>query len=155
MMSSEIVTSIQEGVKIVVIVFDNHGYASIGGLSESLGCERFATQLRPRDRDGNLSGPNLPVRFEDNAASLGANVIRIAGIEEMQPAIETAKESDRTTVIVIETSLEGGLPSYETWWDVPICETSKLESIARARREYEKRRQEERPLLSPSMNRHD
>ena len=73
MMSSEIVTSIQEGVKIVVIVFDNHGYASIGGLSESLGCERFATQLRAHGNDGKLSGPNLSIRLDENAASMGAS----------------------------------------------------------------------------------
>jgi 3D-(3,5/4)-trihydroxycyclohexane-1,2-dione acylhydrolase (decyclizing) len=144
MMSQEIVTSIQEDVKIVVIVLDNHGYASIGGLSESLGCERFGTRLRARGSDGKLSGPNLPVRFEENAASLGANSIRISRTEEMAPALEKARQSNRTTVIVLETCLEGGLPNYETWWDVPISETSGLEGVQRARREYEQHRQDER-----------
>jgi 3D-(3,5/4)-trihydroxycyclohexane-1,2-dione acylhydrolase (decyclizing) len=148
MMSSEIVTAIQEGVKIVVIVFDNHGYASIGGLSESLGCERFATRLRARGDDGQLSGPVLPVQFDDNARSLGADVIRITKTEEIGPAIGNAKLNSRTTVIVLETALEAGLPSYETWWDVPICETSMVQGVERARQQYEVHRQEERPLLS-------
>ena len=65
-------------------------------------------------------------------------------------AIDRAKKNERTTVIVLETSLEGGLPSYETWWDVPICETSKLKGVQRARRDYEQHRQEKRPLLSGS-----
>ncbi len=148
MMSQEIVTSIQEGVKIVVIVLDNHGFASIGGLSEGLGCERFGTRLRTRGNDGQLSGPNVQIRFEENAASLGANAVRISRIEEMASALERAKKCDRTTVIVLETRLEGGLPSYETWWDVPICETSNLETIQRARQDYDQHRREERDFLS-------
>ena len=91
MMSSEIVTSIQEGVKIVVIVFDNHGYASIGGLSESLGCERFATRLRARRGDGKLSGPDLPIRFDQNAASMGANTIRISPRKRSCPRLKKQK----------------------------------------------------------------
>jgi 3D-(3,5/4)-trihydroxycyclohexane-1,2-dione acylhydrolase (decyclizing) len=150
MMSQEIVTSIQEGVKIVVIVLDNHGYASIGGLSDSLGCGRFGTRLKARGDDGKLSGPNLPVRFEDNAASLGANAIRILRTEEMAPALERAKASDRTTVIVLETALEAGVPNYDTWWDVPISETSNVDSIERARREYDQHRQDERYFLPNS-----
>jgi 3D-(3,5/4)-trihydroxycyclohexane-1,2-dione acylhydrolase (decyclizing) len=147
MMSSEIVTAIQEGVKIVVIVFDNHGYASIGGLSESLGCERFGTRLRERGGDGTLSGPNLPIQFDDNARSLGADVIRIKRTEEIGPAIGTAKSSVRTTVIVIATCLEGGVPNYDTWWDVPISETSGHAGVQRARQVYDEHRPEERHFL--------
>ncbi len=148
MMSQEIVTSIQEGVKITIVVLDNHGYASIGGLSESLGCKRFGTQLRTRSSDGSLSGPNLQIRFEDNASSLGAFSVRISTTEELVPALTKAKECERTTVIVLETQLEHCLPSYETWWDVPICETSMHEGVQNAHREYERRRQDERYYLS-------
>jgi 3D-(3,5/4)-trihydroxycyclohexane-1,2-dione acylhydrolase (decyclizing) len=147
MMSQEIVTSLQESVKVVVIVLDNHGYASIGGLSESLGCDRFGTRLKARGSDGQLSGPDLPVRFEDNAASLGAFALRVSRTEELAPALEKARESSRTAVIVLETSLESGLPSYETWWDVPISETSQTGSVQRARQAYEQHRQEERHFL--------
>jgi 3D-(3,5/4)-trihydroxycyclohexane-1,2-dione acylhydrolase (decyclizing) len=148
LMSQEIVTSIQEGVKITIVVLDNHGFASIGGLSESLGCERFGTQLRARSSDGQLSGPVLQIRFEDNAASLGALAVRISTTEELLPALKQAKQCDRTTVIVLETKLEHSLPSYETWWDVPICETAAHKGIQDARREYERRRQDERHYLS-------
>jgi 3D-(3,5/4)-trihydroxycyclohexane-1,2-dione acylhydrolase (decyclizing) len=148
MMSHEIVTAIQENVKINVIVLDNHGFASIGGLSDSLGCDRFGTRLRVRGDDGQLSGPNIPIRFEHNAASLGANAIRISRSDELPAALEKAKQSQRTTVIVLETQLEGGLPSYEAWWDVPVCETSSAESVNDARRNYDQQRQQERQFLS-------
>ena len=151
MMSSEIVTSIQEGVKIVVIVFDNHGYASIGGLSESLGCERFATQLRARDSDGTLSGPKLQVRFEENAASLGANAIRISRTEEMAPALEKARQSDRTTVIV-----HGNMFGRRTAQLRDVVGRPHLRDFGarrrstRRRREYEQHRQDERYFF-PSL----
>lgn len=147
MMSSEIVTSLQEGVKIIVVVFDNHGYGSIGGLSESLGCQRFATRLKERGNDGALSGQTLPIRFDDNAASLGADVVRVTRTAELRPAIERAKAGSRTTVIVVETNLEAGVPNYETWWDVPICETSGTPGVQQARKNYEQRRQDERAFF--------
>lgn len=147
MMSSEIVTALQERVKIIVVVFDNHGFASIGGLSQSLGCQRFATRLKQRAGDGTLSGETLPIRFDDNAASLGADVIRVTRTADLRPAIEHAKAASRTTVIVVETNLETGVPNYDTWWDVPICETSATTGVQQARKNYEQRRQDERTFL--------
>jgi 3D-(3,5/4)-trihydroxycyclohexane-1,2-dione acylhydrolase (decyclizing) len=147
MMSQEIVTAIQEGVKITVIVLDNHGFASIGGLSESLGCERFGTRLRSRGNDGQLSGPDLAVDFVKNAASLGANAIHVAATEELTSALEKAAKGNRTAVIVLETNMEHGLPSYESWWDVPISEASNRDSIKEARRKYDQQRREERNFL--------
>lgn len=150
MMSQEIVTAIQEGVKITVIVLDNHGFASIGGLSASLGCERFATRLQARGGDGQLSGPTLPVQFDANAASLGAKAIRVTGTDQFAPALEQARRNDRTTVIVVETEIMAGVPNYETWWDVPISETSQRESIQTARRNYDEQRVRERQFLQNS-----
>lgn len=147
MMSQEIVTSIQEGVKIVVIILDNHGFASIGGLSESLGCERFGTRLRARGDDGALSGENLSIQFAENAASLGAQALRLGSIDELAPALERARNCPRTSVIVLETLLEKGVPNYETWWDVPISETSHSAGIQHARRDYDQRRAQERTFL--------
>lgn len=147
MMSSEIVTAVQEGVKIIVVVFDNHGFGSIGGLSESLGCERFATRFRTRGSDGTLSGETLPIQFDDNAASLGADVIRVTRTADLKPAIARAKGGNRTTVIVVETNLEAGVQNYETWWDVPICETSSTPGVQQARKNYEQHRQDERTFL--------
>jgi 3D-(3,5/4)-trihydroxycyclohexane-1,2-dione acylhydrolase (decyclizing) len=147
MMSQEIVTAIQEGVKITVIVLDNHGFASIGGLSESLGCHRFGTRLKSRGEDGQISGEDLSIRFDQNAASLGANAVYVSAINQLVPALESSIKTDGVTVIVLETANEASVPSYETWWDVPICESSQRESIRRAREHYDLNRMQERSFL--------
>ena len=108
MMSSEIVTSIQEGYKLNVILLDNHGFSSIGGLSQSLGSGDFGTQYRFRDpKSGQLEGDLLPIDFVANAASLGAHAIRAVTREEVEAALEEARHRDRTTVIVVEVAIGG------------------------------------------------
>ncbi|HRN55733.1 MAG TPA: 3D-(3,5/4)-trihydroxycyclohexane-1,2-dione acylhydrolase (decyclizing), partial [Agriterribacter sp.] len=77
MNNHEIITSIQEGVRFTILLLNNNGYASIGGLSESIGSERFGTKYRFReDQSGQLSGEVLPVNLAQNAESLGAVVIK-------------------------------------------------------------------------------
>jgi 3D-(3,5/4)-trihydroxycyclohexane-1,2-dione acylhydrolase (decyclizing) len=148
MMSQEIATALQEGVKITIVVLDNHGFASIGGLSDSLGCEHFGTRLKSRGADGQISGTDLPIRFEQNAESLGAHAIRVAGASQLKASLERALNYDRVTVIVIETDIEAGVRGFETWWDVPICETSEHEGIRRAREKYDEHRRQERDFLT-------
>src|SRR3712207_9341194 len=75
MMPTELVTAVQEGVKIVVVLVQNHGFASIGALSESLGSQRFGTRYRYRSQSGRLDGDVLPVDLAANAASLGVDVL--------------------------------------------------------------------------------
>src|SRR5207253_8676287 len=76
MMSSELVTSIQEGFKLTVVMLDNHGFQSIGGLSHAIGSSGFGTQYRYRNgKSGHLDGENVPVDYAANAHSLGAHVI--------------------------------------------------------------------------------
>ncbi len=137
MMSSEVVTSLQEGYKLTVVLIDNHGFASIQGLSESLGSEGFGTRYRYRDEHGGLGGEVLPVDLGANAESLGAHVIRAKSIEDLRRALADAKQVERTTVITIETDPELRVPSYESWWDVPVAETSTMEAVQAARKEYE------------------
>ena len=122
MMSSEIVTSIQEGVKLTVILIDNHGFGSIGALSESVGSDGFGTEARRRAEDGLLSGEHLPVDFAANAASLGAKVIVATTIDEFKDALKQARQNTTTTVIKIETDRYARIGSYEGWWDVPVAE---------------------------------
>jgi 3D-(3,5/4)-trihydroxycyclohexane-1,2-dione acylhydrolase (decyclizing) len=147
MMSSEIVTSIQEGCKLNIVLLDNHGFASIGALSESLGCERFGANYRFRTASGKLDGGCLPVDFVANAASFGAHAVRVANLQELEDALQQAKQLDRTNVIVIETDLHQGIPSYETWWDVPIAEISGLEAVREARKRYDQEKAKERIFL--------
>lgn len=138
MMSAEILTSIQEGYKLNVILLDNHGYASIGGLSESLGNVGFGTHYKYRGQEsGQLDGAYLPVDLAANARSLGAHVIEAADFPSLKAALKLAKEQLRTTVIVIETDREERVPGYESWWDVPVAEVSEIDSVEAARSAYE------------------
>jgi 3D-(3,5/4)-trihydroxycyclohexane-1,2-dione acylhydrolase (decyclizing) len=148
MMPSEIVTSIQEGYKLTIILIDNHGFASIGGLSQSVGSGGFGTHYRYRDAEtGHLTGPTLPIDYAANARSLGAHVIATRTIDELKAALKEARMTDRTTVITIETDREQRVPGYESWWDVPVAEVSEIESVREARRAYEQARQRERAFV--------
>jgi 3D-(3,5/4)-trihydroxycyclohexane-1,2-dione acylhydrolase (decyclizing) len=148
MMPSEITTSLQEGYKLTVVLLDNHGYASIGGLSESLGLGSFGTEHRYRNpATGQLDGDVLPIDLAANAASLGAYALRARTREELWRALEEARAQPRTTVVVVEVDRHARVPAYEAWWDVPVAEVSRMASVREARAEYEKHRPKERFYL--------
>lgn len=153
MMNSELVTCVQEGRKIIVILVQNHGFASIGALSESLGSQRFGTRYRERTGSG-LDGDLLPVDLAANAASLGADVIRAENAQELRDAVLAAKKATRATVIHVETDPLVPAPDSPAWWDVPVAEVSSLASTRDARVVYEKHKSEQRPHLTP-MERND
>ncbi len=136
MMNNEIVTAIQEGIKFTVILLNNNGFASIGGLSQSIGSQRFGTKYRYRDeKTGLLTGDMLPVDFAQNAGSLGAHVIETHNIHSLKAALAEAKLQKKTTVITIETDLNKGVPGYG-WWEVAIAEVSEIDTVQKARAEY-------------------
>ena len=148
MMAQEIVTSIQERVRLTILILDNHGFASIGGLSKSVGCSGFATEYRCRDAEtGLLAGDVLPVDFVANAESLGARAIRACTPEAIREALEMARHSDRTTAIVIPVDREQHVGGYESWWDVPVAEVSTIDAVRTARTEYLRARAAERTYL--------
>jgi 3D-(3,5/4)-trihydroxycyclohexane-1,2-dione acylhydrolase (decyclizing) len=149
MMSSEIVTAVAEGVKLIIVLVDNRGFASIGALSESLGSQRFGTQYRYRTDTG-LDGDVLPVDLAANAASLGADVIRATTIDELEKALRAAQASDHTTVVQIETDPLFPAPDSPAWWDVPVAEVSELGSTQAARTAYDGHKVEQRRHLRPS-----
>jgi 3D-(3,5/4)-trihydroxycyclohexane-1,2-dione acylhydrolase (decyclizing) len=145
MMSSEIVTAIQEGVKLNIILLNNYGFSSIGGLSQALGSGGFGTDYRARRAEsGQLDGRRLEVNFAANAESLGAHVICAVTREDLQGALAEARGEQHTTVIVVEVNKEVRVPGYESWWDVPVAEVSEIESVQRARESYDEARKRER-----------
>jgi 3D-(3,5/4)-trihydroxycyclohexane-1,2-dione acylhydrolase (decyclizing) len=146
MMAQEIVTSLQEGYKLNIILLDNHGFSSIGGLSRGSGNEGMGTNYRFR-RGEKYDGEPLPVDFAANAASLGACAIRAKSHEEFRNALAAQREHDRTSVVVVETSYEERVPGYESWWDVPIAEVSERENVREARKKYEQARAKEKYFL--------
>jgi 3D-(3,5/4)-trihydroxycyclohexane-1,2-dione acylhydrolase (decyclizing) len=145
MMSSEIVTAVQENIKLTIVLLDNHGFGSIGGLSKSLGSGGFGTEYRYRREDsGQLDGARLPIDFVTNAESLGARAIRAVTHEDVVRALEESRTETRTTVIVVETDLEHRVPGYDSWWDVPVAEVSDMDAVRRAREDYATRVRGER-----------
>ncbi|MDQ6479313.1 3D-(3,5/4)-trihydroxycyclohexane-1,2-dione acylhydrolase (decyclizing) [Dyadobacter sp. LHD-138] len=148
MNNHEIVTSIQEGVKFTILLLNNNGYASIGGLSESIGSERFGTMYNYRDENsGQLSGDFLPVDLAKNAESLGAIVIKATDRTSLEKALEQSKINTRTTVIYIETSLYRTVKGYHAWWEVPIAEVSESASVQKAFETYTKNKKQQRIFL--------
>jgi 3D-(3,5/4)-trihydroxycyclohexane-1,2-dione acylhydrolase (decyclizing) len=148
MMCSEIVTSIQEGYKLNIILLNNHGFGSIGGLSKSVGSCGFGTDYKFRNKStGELDGDLLGVDFQSNAASMGAHAQVARNLDELGKALEKARSQDRTTVTVMEIDKHQSVPGYESWWDVPVSEVSTMESVRKAREEFERKVKEERIFL--------
>jgi 3D-(3,5/4)-trihydroxycyclohexane-1,2-dione acylhydrolase (decyclizing) len=143
MMAQEIVTSLQEGYKLNIVLLDNHGFSSIGGLSRSCGNEGMGTNYRYR-RDGKYDGDLLRVDFVSNAASLGAWATRARTRDELSSALVEGRKHPRTSVVVVETAYEERVPGYESWWDVAIAEVSEREPVRAAREKYEEALKKER-----------
>jgi 3D-(3,5/4)-trihydroxycyclohexane-1,2-dione acylhydrolase (decyclizing) len=144
MMSSEIATSIQEGYKLNIVVLDNHGFSSIGGLSQAVGSKGFGTDYRLRTDTGHLDGEHVPLDFVKLCEGLGARTVRARTRDEFESAVEAMRAESRTTAVVVEVDKEMRVPGYESWWDVPISEVSEIESIRRARAAYEDAMKKER-----------
>ena len=135
MMAQEIVTSLQEGYKLNIVVLDNHGFSSIGALSRACGNQGMGTEYRYR-RNGRLEGEPIAVDFVANARSMGADAVRAHTRDDLRRALHEAKKNSKTSVIVIETSYSQRVPGYESWWDVPIAEVSEIKSVQDARTKY-------------------
>ncbi|NHI16276.1 3D-(3,5/4)-trihydroxycyclohexane-1,2-dione acylhydrolase (decyclizing) [Microbacterium excoecariae] len=153
MLNTELVTAVAEGIKLIVVLIQNHGYASIGHLSETVGSERFGTQYRAYDRDErNFQGEDiLPVDLAANARSYGIETVEIApgpgAIDDLRAAIGRAKASPESTVIHINSDPLIYAPDGAGWWDVPVAEVSTLEATRSARADYLEQRRAQRPLL--------
>ena len=148
MLAQEIITSIQEGYKFIIVLINNDGHSSIGGLSQATGAQGFATRFRYRDDDtGELKGDILPVDLAANAESLGANVIEATTTQSLKAALQEARDSDRTAVVKIDVHFDVRVPQYESWWDVPVAEVSEVDSAKQAFQEYKEAKQKERYFL--------
>ncbi|MCB9149957.1 MAG: 3D-(3,5/4)-trihydroxycyclohexane-1,2-dione acylhydrolase (decyclizing) [Caldilineaceae bacterium] len=153
MMNTDLITSVQEGYKLTVVLMDNSGYRSIGALSRSLGQSGFGTRYvfpengeLPTDASG-YDVETLPVDLAMNARSLGCHVIECSSVDEVVQALQDAKSIDRTTVIHVRNDRYLGVPGYESWWDVPVAEVSELDSVNAAREEWAENRAMERYFL--------
>jgi 3D-(3,5/4)-trihydroxycyclohexane-1,2-dione acylhydrolase (decyclizing) len=157
MLPGELVTAVAERVPITIVLVDNHGYASIGALSRSLGSAGFGTHYRypvngrpPVDGVDGVAAEALPLDLAANAASLGARVIRAQTVEQLRDALAAADAVDGPVVIHITTDRYAGVPSYDGWWDVPVAEISEQPAVQAAREGYEQARTAQRAYLQGS-----
>ncbi|WP_101790236.1 3D-(3,5/4)-trihydroxycyclohexane-1,2-dione acylhydrolase (decyclizing) [Nonomuraea indica] len=148
MMAQELVTAVAEGIKLVVVLVDNSGFASIGNLSESVGAERLGTSYAYRGA-GRYDGGPLPVDLAANAASLGASVLRADSLDGLRKALDDARAATGTTVIYVRTDPAVSAPSSEAWWDVPVAELSTTVAGRESRQAYEAGKKGQRPRLTP------
>jgi 3D-(3,5/4)-trihydroxycyclohexane-1,2-dione acylhydrolase (decyclizing) len=152
MMSQELVTAVQEHIKVIVVLVENHGFASIGALSETVGASRFGTWYRYRDSTtGRLDGPALPVDLAANARSLGVRVWKAGTIAELRDALAEAKTADGPCLVHIETDPLVPAPESESWWDVPVAEVSALQVTQEARKVYAVAKVAQRTFLGPGL----
>ena len=148
MMAQELVTAVQEHIKLIVVLVQNHGFASIGELSETLGSQRFGTWYRSRDaKSRRLTGDLLPVDLAANAESLGVHVLRADGIESFRAALLEAKAYDGPVMVHVETDPLVPAPSSDSWWDVPVSEVAAIDSTRQARKSYEASKSHQRLFL--------
>lgn len=151
MMAQEIVTSLQEKIKLNIVLLDNHGFASIGGLSRASGSDGFGTEYRYRGNG--LNGKTIPLDFVANAASLGAYAERAKTYDDLAAALGEARKQERTSIVVVETDFNDRVPGYECWWDVPIAEVSEMKSVQEAQQKYSDARERERYFWPPPHSR--
>ncbi len=159
MAPGDLVTAVAEGVKLVIVLVDNHGYASIGALSRSIGDAGFGTHYRRAANGAPVldagDGPAeeleaLPIDLGASAEALGARLLRPRGIDELRDALESARAESGPVVVHVEVDRYAGVPSYEGWWDVPVAEVSDDPAVRAAREEYERAREEQRPYVEGS-----
>jgi 3D-(3,5/4)-trihydroxycyclohexane-1,2-dione acylhydrolase (decyclizing) len=145
MMNSEIVTALQERLKLIIVLINNHGFASINGLSISLGSKGFGNLYRQRDfESGKYTGDELPINFTNIAKSFGIEAVEVQRRDELMNALKNAKKNNSSTLIEVSVDPEIHVPGYKSWWNVPVAEVSEMPAVVQARTEYEKRLMDER-----------
>jgi 3D-(3,5/4)-trihydroxycyclohexane-1,2-dione acylhydrolase (decyclizing) len=145
MLHAEIVTSLEEGMKLTIVVVDNGGYQIIRKLQMSTGSPSFGNELRYRNPEtGELDGPYIPIDFAANAASLGAVAMRATTESELREALERAQAETRTVVIHVPVQKHGSVPGFDSWWDVPVAEVSEMTTVREARDAYVSQEKNER-----------
>jgi 3D-(3,5/4)-trihydroxycyclohexane-1,2-dione acylhydrolase (decyclizing) len=155
MMNSEIVTAVGEGIKLTIVLVDNHGYQCILGLQRAVGVADFGNELRYRDQASKqLTGEYIQVDFLKHAESMGAYGVFARSAEDLKKALNDARNADRVTVIVVPVDPEKRMPGMGTWWDVPVAEVSMEEKTRKTRENYEKAAKNQRPVFASQQPNH-
>jgi len=150
MMAQDILTAVQEHLKMTIIIVDNFGFGSIGALSEQSGAQAFGCRFNERGASGRHDGTRLEVDFAANAASFGAAVFTADTADTFRTALADARAYDGTAVVYVRVDAQGRFGGSGAWWDVPVAEVSTLDSTLAAREVYEVNKQQERLYLTPT-----
>ncbi len=136
--SQEIMTAVQEGLKLTVLLVDNYGYGSIAALSETRGSQAFACRFTHRDEEGQFTDDDrVGIDLAANAASYGAAVLTASTAAELKKALDEAEAIENTVVVYVKVDAKGRFGGSGAWWDVPVPQVSELDSTQQARKEYE------------------
>ncbi len=148
MMNSEIVTAVAEGLKLTIVVMDNHGYQCILGLQRACGVADLGNELRFRDpKRGTLTGDYVPIDFVKHAEAMGAKATLASTPAEVTAAVRGAREHNGVSVVVIPLDPDKRMPGMGTWWDVPIAEISNAENTRQTREKYEEKTRTQRSVF--------
>ncbi|HYC72830.1 MAG TPA: 3D-(3,5/4)-trihydroxycyclohexane-1,2-dione acylhydrolase (decyclizing) [Opitutaceae bacterium] len=146
MLHTELVTAVQEGVKLTVILNDNHGFGCIHGLQRACGGRSFGNEFRRRTAArGRLEGPPVPVDYVANARSLGATVFSVTDADSLRAALAAARREKNTCVIYVPVSAASVMQGF-SWWDVPPAALSGIPTVRTARQAYERAARRQRFL---------
>ncbi|MDF2958781.1 MAG: 3D-(3,5/4)-trihydroxycyclohexane,2-dione hydrolase [Paenibacillus sp.] len=142
MLHSELVTSLQEGRKITVLLFDNHGFQCIHNLQRGQGGGSYGNEFRERSQESaQLNGDYMQIDFAAHARSLGAASYSARTVEELREALSKAKAETGTTLIDIKVLPGTGTDGYESWWHVGVAEVSESESVQAAYENMKRKRE--------------
>jgi len=142
MLHSELLTAIQEGVKLTVLLLDNHGFQCIHNLQRGHGSDGFGNEFRRRDAaSGRLTGDYLPINFAAHAASMGARTWSARTAEELGQALSEVKSYPGVALIDIKVLPGTNTSGYESWWRVGVPEVSESDKVREAGREMTARSQ--------------
>ena len=137
----ELLTAVQENLKITVVISENHGYQCIRSLQVAKAGHSFGNEFRARQNETNrLEADFLQIDFAHNAQSLGAKACHVYTPGEFREALREARKNHQTCVIVVETEKYRMLPGSGVWWDVAVAEVSNDPEIQKRREEYETER---------------
>ena len=150
MMSSEITTAVQEGIKLVIVVVDNKGFSSVGRVSEQVGAEGFGCHYRLRGPSGQYDGEEIKVDFVKICEGLGARALEVTTLAELRGALQDARRGTETVCIVVQTDWHERVRGYAaSWWEMATPQVSTMPAVVAAREEFDRNKGRQRYLMVP------
>ncbi len=144
----DIAVAVQESVHMTIVLIDNHGFSSVGRVSEQVGSEGFGCHYQARGASGWYDGPPLDIDFPAICRGLGAHVTSVATCDELRQALADARRGSGVMVVYVKTDWHERVPGYAScWWDMATAQESTMPAVQQARKEYEQEKVRQRYLM--------